>query len=193
MDLFIGIPLCVLLSPLFILVAFVIMADSPGPVFFVQERRGLRFQHFRVFKFRSLRHNVPDPHEHYEMLQSDRRITRVGAFLRKTSLDELPQLFNVVLGSMSLVGPRPLVEWESQASLARHAERFCAKPGITGLSQLSGRNSLGFDARLDKDVEYVRRWSFFLDLQLILRTPLHVVRTRDVYPEAQQGATTSHE
>lgn len=193
MDLLIGIPLCILLSPFFILIALVIKADSPGPVLFVQERRGLGFQQFRVFKFRSLRHNAPDPHEHYEMLQSDRRITRAGAFLRKTSLDELPQLFNVVLGSMSLVGPRPLVEWESQASLVRHAERFCVKPGITGLSQLSGRNALDFDSRLDKDVEYVHRWSLILDLQLLLRTPLHVVRTRGVYPGTKQGVTSSCE
>ena len=101
-----------------------IKLESSGPVFFRQRRFGQAMRPFMIFKFRSLRHNLPDPHERYEMMEHDPRITRVGAFLRSTSLDELPQLFNVIAGSMSLVGPRPLVEWESLEALRNHGERF---------------------------------------------------------------------
>jgi lipopolysaccharide/colanic/teichoic acid biosynthesis glycosyltransferase len=158
-DLGIALPLGLVLSPLFLLVALAIKLDSRGPVFFRQERRGLGFRKFTILKFRSLRHAAPDPHGRYEMNEHDPRITRVGEWIRRTSLDELPQLLNVIAGSMSLVGPRPLVEWESRDCIATHPERFLVKPGITGLSQIHVRNAVDLDARSDWDVEYVRRWS----------------------------------
>jgi lipopolysaccharide/colanic/teichoic acid biosynthesis glycosyltransferase len=136
LDLLVAVPLCILLIWVFALVAVLIKLDSRGPVFFSQQRFGQGMRPFRIFKFRSLRHNAPDPHKCYEMLEGDPRITRVGAFLRTISLDEIPQLLNVIWGSMSLVGPRPLVEWESLYSLRRHAERFALKPRITGLELL---------------------------------------------------------
>jgi undecaprenyl phosphate N,N'-diacetylbacillosamine 1-phosphate transferase len=186
MDLLISIPLCILLSPLFLLITILIKIDSPGPAFFVQARRGKGFKLIKIVKFRSLIHNAPDPHAKYEMLEQDPRITRVGNFLRKTSLDELPQLFNIIAGTMSLVGPRPLVEWESQASLPQYAARFDVKPGITGLSQLSGRNTIDFNARCEKDIEYVNRWNLVLDLKLLLKTPFYIMRLEGIYPQFKQ-------
>ena len=120
----------------------------PAPFDGVALLRGQEMREFTIIKFRSLSHAAPDPHERYEMLEGDRRITRVGALIRATSLDELPQLFNVVEGSMSLVGPRPLVEWESQDALITHPQRYRVKPGITGLSQIEVRNSVNFCERL---------------------------------------------
>jgi lipopolysaccharide/colanic/teichoic acid biosynthesis glycosyltransferase len=182
-DLSIAVPLSTLLLPVFAVIALAIRLESRGPVFFVQQRRGKDFKPVRVIKFRSLRPE-PDPHPRYEMLDRDPRITRVGAFIRRTSLDELPQLFNVVRGTMSIVGPRPLVEWESRDCLAGHAERFLVKPGITGLSQVDVRNSVDSLARLDKDVEYVRHWSLGLDLAIILKTPRTLLRGEGIYPQA---------
>ncbi|ARN79873.1 hypothetical protein DSM21852_30180 [Methylocystis bryophila] len=184
MDLTIGLALCVIALPIVALIAAAIKLDSPGPVFFRQARIGLHFEPFIMVKFRSLHHNMPDPHTHYEMQEDDPRITRVGALLRNSSLDELPQLCNVIAGSMSLVGPRPLVEWESRETLRRHAARFEVKPGITGLSQITVRNSVDLDARSDVDVEYVRRWSPLLDLEVLLRTPAYVFSRKAIYPDA---------
>ena len=184
MDLAIGLPLCVIASPLLVLIAVAIKLDSAGPVFFRQDRIGRRFTPFKIVKFRTLRHNMPDPYSRYEMQEGDPRITRVGTLLRNTSLDELPQLYNVIKGSMSLVGPRPLVEWESRETLRKHAARFAVKPGITGLSQITVRNSVDLDSRSDVDVEYVRRWGPLLDLQLLLRTPAYVLTRKAIYPDA---------
>ena len=183
MDLGIAVPLCALLLPVFVVTALAIKLESRGPVFFVQTRRGRGFRPIRVIKFRSLRPER-DPHPCYAMRADDPRITRVGAILRRTSVDELPQLFNVLGGTMSIVGPRPLVEWESRACLAVHAERFLVKPGITGLSRVEVRKTVGFHARLDRDVEYVRHWSLGLDLAIIWKTPWAVLRGDGIYPEA---------
>jgi lipopolysaccharide/colanic/teichoic acid biosynthesis glycosyltransferase len=187
LDLAIGVPVCVALLPVLGAVALAIKLDSEGPVLFRQARRGQHFRAFTVNKFRSLAHGKPDPHARYEMLERDPRITRVGAFIRRTSLDELPQIFNVIGGSMSLVGPRPLVEWESREALATHPERFHAKPGITGLSQVEVRNAADFVTRLDKDREYVHRFTPWLDLVILARTPLALLRGAGIYPESKAG------
>ena len=184
MDLAIGLSLVGAALPFLLLIALALKLDSPGPVFFRQTRIGRHFRPFEMVKFRTLRHNMPDPHSRYEMSENDPRITRVGAFLRNTSLDELPQLYNVITGSMSLVGPRPLVEWESRETLRKHAARFEVKPGITGLSQITVRNSVDLDSRSEVDVEYVRRWSPLLDLEVLLRTPAYVLTRSAIYPEA---------
>jgi lipopolysaccharide/colanic/teichoic acid biosynthesis glycosyltransferase len=182
LDLTLGLPLFFVCLPLFLLLALAIKLDSPGPVLFRQARRGRDFKSFTIFKFRSLRHAAADPHERYEMQETDPRITRVGAFLRRTSLDELPQILNVLAGTMSLVGPRPLVEWESQEAVRTHPERFRVKPGITGLSQVEVRNAAPFAVRLDHDVLYVQRKSLLLDLAILARTPLSAVRGEAIYP-----------
>jgi undecaprenyl-phosphate glucose phosphotransferase len=186
LDLVVAVPVCVLLAPVFLVTALAVKLDSRGPVFFAQKRWGRGRVPFTMLKFRSLRHRARDPHERYEMQEADDRITRVGAFIRRTSLDELPQLFNVLGGAMSLVGPRPLVDWESRESAETHADRFRVKPGITGWSQITVRNAADFVGRLDKDVEYVRRWSPMLDVAILLRTPWVVLSGKGIYPEATE-------
>jgi lipopolysaccharide/colanic/teichoic acid biosynthesis glycosyltransferase len=181
-DLVVSSLLLIVLAPLLLIVAIAIRLDSPGPALFAQKRRGKDFKQFTMLKFRSLRHNAPDPHDKYEMLRKDPRITSVGNVIRKTSLDELPQLFNVIAGTMSLVGPRPLVEWESQLTMPRFAARYDVKPGITGLSQINGRNAISFDERCELDVHYVRNRSTAGDLWLILRTPFVLLTSHEVYP-----------
>jgi len=185
-DLAIAVPVCLVFLPLLGALAVAIRLDSSGPVLFRQKRRGLGFETFTILKFRSLSHGARDPHARYEMLEDDPRITRVGSWLRRTSLDEAPQIFNVIEGSMSLVGPRPLVEWESRDALAKFAERFQVKPGLTGWSQVTVRNSVGFDARCEKDVEYVRRRSLWLDLWILLMTPASLLRRGGIYPGAPE-------
>jgi lipopolysaccharide/colanic/teichoic acid biosynthesis glycosyltransferase len=186
LDLSVALPACLILWPLFVLIAIAIKIDSPGPALFAQKRWGRNRVPFTMLKFRSLRHGEADPHERYEMLEQDSRITRVGTLIRRTSIDELPQLLNVVAGSMSLVGPRPLVDWESLEAEKTHAERYLVKPGITGWSQVTVRNAVDFHARLDKDVEYVRRQSLALDLWILLLTPWTVLRSGGIYPEAAE-------
>ena len=169
------------LSPLFLLIAVLIRVSSPGPVFFSQVRYGLNKRRFAMFKFRSM---VADAEarqaglEHLNetggpvfKIKDDPRITRIGRFLRRTSLDELPQLWNVLLGEMSLVGPRPLpmrdVTNFSELSLVR---RFSVKPGMTGLWQVSGRSNTSFDGWIKLDLYYIDHWSLLMDARILLRT-----------------------
>ena len=177
----------VLLSPLFLLVAAAIKLTSRGPVLFVQERYGFRRRIFNMCKFRSMVKNAPALMAQLEeqneaagpifKMSRDPRITPLGRFLRASSLDELPQLFNVLLGHMSLVGPRPMsvrdVSLFSEATLMR---RFTVKPGITGLWQVSGRSTLGFDQWITLDFRYIDGWSLALDFLILARTVKAVVK-----------------
>ena len=181
-----------ILWPLFAIIALAIRLSSPGPVFFVQQRFGLNKRRFGMIKFRSM---VVDAEarqaalEHMNevggptfKMKRDPRVTRVGAFLRSSSLDELPQLINVLKGEMSLVGPRPLptrdVQRFSEPWLMR---RFSVKPGITGLWQVSGRSNTDFDNAIKLDLRYIDRWSLLMDLRILLRTVSAVVRRSGAY------------
>lgn len=167
------------LSPVFLMTAAVIKLTSPGPVFFWQERLGLHQRPFRMLKFRTM---IPTAHlqegalQHaregvFFKVQNDPRITPVGKVLRKYSIDELPQLINVLKGDMSLVGPRPLFHFELQRfERWKPLRRFSMKPGLTGIWQVSGRSKTSDGDRMRYDVEYVERWSLLLDLQLLLKT-----------------------
>jgi len=181
-----------LLSPAFLVIAAWIKADSPGPVFFRQERIGSGGRRFRVWKFRTMRFGASDA-AHRELihqlirgeeddaqpgpegeriykLTNDDRVTRVGRFLRRTSLDELPQLFNVLRGEMSLVGPRPPLAYELDIYDRWQFDRLEVRPGMTGLWQVSGRSRLSYRRMCELDVEYVRNWSLWLDLKILLKT-----------------------
>ncbi|WP_245675593.1 sugar transferase [Micromonospora halophytica] len=167
MDVTVAGVLLVLLSPLMAVIALAIVLTSGRPVLFRQLRPGLHGEPFLLCKFRTMR--PPAPGE--QLWTTDEiRSTRVGRFLRRTSLDELPELFQVVTGRMSLVGPRPLVMDYLPRYSARHARRHEVRPGITGLAQVSGRRSLTLGQRLDLDVEYVENWSLPLDLAILVRT-----------------------
>ena len=180
-------------APLIALVAAAIKLDSAGPVFFRQERVGTGGRRFRVWKFRTMRNGAPDD-AHRELIRkmfngqdaeaghgngngkpvyklvNDARVTRVGRWLRRTSLDELPQLVNVLCGDMSLVGPRPPLPYETDAYDHWQFDRLKVLPGITGLWQVSGRNLLTYRQMCELDLEYVRRWSLWLDLKILVKT-----------------------
>jgi lipopolysaccharide/colanic/teichoic acid biosynthesis glycosyltransferase len=182
--------LLLLLSPLLVSIAAAVRLDSRGPVLFRQARLGRRLEEFTVLKFRTMKFGAPpDMHREYvaklaagqvdeeslKKLTADPRVTRVGRFLRRFSLDELPQLVNVLRGEMSLVGPRPALEYELEHYEDRHFERFAVRPGMTGLWQVSGRNRLGFAQMLDLDVEYARTSSFLTDVRILVKTPIAAV------------------
>jgi lipopolysaccharide/colanic/teichoic acid biosynthesis glycosyltransferase len=180
------------LAPLLILIALAVKIDSRGPVLFKQRRVGLGMREFPVLKFRTMMHNAPQElHRRYiaqlvsddgtdsdslKKLTDDPRITKVGRFLRRTSLDELPQLFNVIVGQMSLVGPRPAIAYELEHYEDRHFARFEVRPGLTGLWQVSGRNELNFTDMLDLDARYAGEAGPATDLQILARTPIVLVR-----------------
>lgn len=178
-----------LLSPLLALLALAVLLDSGRPVLFRQTRLGRRLEEFTVLKFRTMKADATsDAHREYiarlaagnaeeelKKLTADPRVTRVGSVLRRLSLDELPQLFNVLRGEMSLVGPRPALEYELEHYEDRHFERFSVRPGMTGLWQVSGRNRLGFNEMLDLDVEYARTTGPLLDLKILAKTPVAAV------------------
>ncbi len=162
--------------PIAIVCAALVRLDSPGPVLFRQIRIGRSGIPFEVMKFRSMvNHPQGNP-----VIPDQRRITRVGSALRRLSLDELPQLLNVLRGEMSLVGPRPTLEYQVERYDARQRERLAIRPGLTGLAQLNGRNSISWAARIEWDIEYVRRQSIWLDLKLLVSTPLTVLSGRGI-------------
>ena len=185
----IDIAICVLISPLVLIVlaacAIAIRLDSPGAVLFTQQRTGRNGVRFPMFKFRTMVHNAEELKpslQHLNILPppdfkipNDPRITRVGGFLRKTSLDELPQILNVLRGEMSLVGPRPTSFHASTYSLW-HSQRLEAIPGITGLWQVGGRNQMTFDERNRLDASYIRNMSIRQDLKIMLLTIGSIVR-----------------
>jgi exopolysaccharide biosynthesis polyprenyl glycosylphosphotransferase len=183
--------LIVLLSPALLLIALAIRLDSRGPVLFRQQRVGQAGRPFMFLKFRSMRVGA---HEKWEELRkrsdrsgiipkikNDPRVTRVGRLIRRWSLDELPQLFNVFVGTMSLVGPRPHLPEEVAEYQKHHRKVLALKPGITGLAQVSGRADLDFDEEVKVDAFYIEHWSLGLDLVILLRTPFAVIRTRGAY------------
>ncbi len=183
----------VLLSPLFALIAIAIKLDSPGSVLFRQERVGYAGKVFRVFKFRTMRTTAEEEKAELAHLNAsgdqrlfkipnDPRITKLGRFLRKYSLDELPQLLNVLKGEMSLVGPRPFFESDLKTYLDHHFARLGAKPGITGLWQVKGRSTVtDFEEVVRLDREYIEHWSVRLDVEILLQTIPVVLRGRGAY------------
>jgi len=189
--------LLLLLSPLLLVVALAVRLTSPGKALFRQTRVGLYGRPFVLYKFRTMYAGCPDDiHRAYVRkllleddppaagrggvykLEADPRITPLGRFLRRTSIDELPQLVNVVRGDMSLVGPRPALAWEAELLGPQERQRFLVRPGVTGLWQVSGRNHLTMRQGLVLDLEYVRRQSFGLDLLIILKTVPTVLSTQ---------------
>jgi exopolysaccharide biosynthesis polyprenyl glycosylphosphotransferase len=188
-DLVGGTMLLLLCAPLFAIVAIAIKMDSAGPVFFVQDRVGLNKRRFRMLKFRTMRADAEARMGEVEHLnekngpifkiRNDPRITRVGRWLRKTSVDELPQLVNVLLGDMSIVGPRPLSLRDAlRMEVAWQKRRFSVKPGLTCLWQVSGRSNLSFEQWMQLDLEYIDHWSLGLDASILIRTIPAIVSTR---------------
>jgi lipopolysaccharide/colanic/teichoic acid biosynthesis glycosyltransferase len=181
LDLVGAIILLLLFAPIFFVVAVAIKLDSPGPVFFRQERIGCRGRGFRIFKFRTM---TADADRLTRGLPGDSAsplITSVGRHLRNYRIDELPQLLNVVRGEMSLVGPRPLVPLYAHTWTQEERKRLNMRPGMTGWQQINGAGTLNWEQRAALDVWYVKHWSFWLDCLILLRTPWVVVRGNTVY------------
>jgi lipopolysaccharide/colanic/teichoic acid biosynthesis glycosyltransferase len=180
------------LIPLLLVISVAILLDTRGPLLFRQRRYGRDMKPLTILKFRTMVDGASvESHRDYiaslangqaasngglKKLVDDPRVTRVGRVLRRFSLDELPQFVNVLGGSMSLIGPRPAIDYELEHYQPRHYERFGVLPGLTGLWQVSGRNQIGFNEMLDLDVEYARNCSFTTDLRVFVRTPLAMVR-----------------
>jgi len=189
-----------LFSPAFILIPLIIKLTSRGPVFFKQKRVGYNGQTFKMLKFRSM-HTNNDSSIHKKFMQDfiknqgtvnsntkifkivgDPRVTWIGRIIRKTSLDELPQFFNVLFGDMSLVGPRPAIPYETEEYDAWHKRRFLGvKPGITGFWQVYGRSTAAFDAMVRMDIHYVRNWTPIMDLKLMCKTPFILFTAKGAY------------
>lgn len=183
----------VILSPLFLVIAIAIKIDSPGPVFFKQGRRTRNGEIFYMYKFRSMVVNAEHMGAGLFNYENDPRVTRVGRFLRNTSLDELPQLLNVVRGEMALVGPRPCVSYELgdyETLNARYKKRFQVLPGITGLAQVTGRNELPWDEKVNYDNLYIDelpRRGILLDIEILFRTVAKVFSKSSIYEERPEG------
>jgi exopolysaccharide biosynthesis polyprenyl glycosylphosphotransferase len=196
-DLFIAVLALALLLPVWLVIALLIKLDSHGPVFYVQERVGMDGRVFSLFKFRTMHVGTDDElHRDYQRkfiagraeanvgdaqkptykLRDDPRITRVGQILRRLSLDEVPQLLNVLRGEMSVVGPRPPIPYEVEAYQLWHRKRLDMKPGVTGLWQVSGRNRLPFEEMVKLDLFYIENWSLLQDLKIVLRTVVVILR-----------------
>ena len=196
-DVVLASAMIVAISPLFVWITWRVRRDSPGPVLFRQRRLGARMQEFTLLKFRTMTVDteagphrqyiqqimdptaLPEVSNLYKLDRSD-RVTKVGAWLRRTSLDELPQLFNVLRGEMSLVGPRPCIPYETEHFEPHHFDRFLVPAGMTGLWQVSARANSTFREALELDAAYARNRSFGLDIWLLARTPLVVLRGRKV-------------
>lgn len=193
-DFVMALALLILLAPLLALIALAIKLDSPGPVFFIQRRVGYQGRTFNFYKFRSMTNGQDHSQDHrkfaeayikgqgaahesdeqgraiYKPASNGRTVTRVGRWLRRTSLDELPQLVNILKGDMSLVGPRPAMDYEVAFFSDRHRLRLAAMPGLTGWAQINGRSSISFDQIVNYDIEYIATCSLRRDLQILLET-----------------------
>jgi lipopolysaccharide/colanic/teichoic acid biosynthesis glycosyltransferase len=187
LDILIALPVLILLLPVMLVVAIIILFDSGSPVLFRQQRPGYKEKPFILNKFRTMT-NTYDPEG--KLLSDGQRLTSVGKVLRKLSIDELPQLFNVLIGHMSLVGPRPLLMEYLPLYNAEQKRRHDAKPGITGWAQVNGRNAVDWDTRFKLDVWYVDNWSLPLDLKILLMTFIKVLKREGI--SAQGNATVEY-
>lgn len=188
-DIFFSIFLIIILSPFLLLIAAAIKLTSQGPVIFKQNRLGKDGEEFKIYKFRTMVENAEDMGNGVYTLRDDPRVTTIGKILRKTSLDELPQLFNILKNEMSFVGPRPTLTYhpyEYQNYSSEQKKRFDVKPGVTGLAQLSGRKELPWEERIEYDIEYVENYSFFYDIKLILKTIPKVLKMEANYNTKDQ-------
>ena len=187
-DLFLSITGLVVLSPVLVLLAIAIKLDSSGPVLFKQKRVGIHKTHFNIYKFRTMRTDTPKDTPTHLLANPDKYITKAGRLLRKASLDELPQIINILLGQMAIIGPRPAL-W-NQYDLIEERDKYGAndiRPGLTGWAQINGRDELPIEVKAKYDGEYVRRMSFLFDMKCLVGTILVVIKR---YGVVEGGAST---
>jgi sugar transferase EpsL len=186
-DLAATVPSVIILTPIFILIGFFVRMKIGSPVLFRQERPGLYGKPFTIYKFRTM---TDERDGNGNLLPDGERLTRLGRFLRKTSIDELPEFFNVIKGEMSIVGPRPLLMQYLDRYTPEQARRHEVKPGITGWAQVNGRNAISWEDKFKLDVWYVDNWSLWLDVKIIFMTILKILRREDIN---QPGQATAEE
>ncbi|MFN4219702.1 MAG: sugar transferase [bacterium] len=179
MDRVLAFILLILLLPLFIVIALLIYIDDGLPVFFIQERAGLNGKPFKMYKFRTFK--VIQEDKSINTYKGDPRITRVGRFLRESSLDELPQLLNILLGHMSFVGPRPMLVQQYEVLDSFQKQRALVKPGVTGLAQINGRNLIPWEKRIEYDLKYIKNFSILLDFYILFKTFFVVLKREGVW------------
>jgi len=180
-DIVLSLIAVIVLAPLFIIITIAIKLDSKGPVFFTQKRVGIHKRYFNILKFRTMRIDTPKETPTHLLENPEQWITRVGKFLRKTSLDELPQLFNILKGEMSIIGPRPAL-W-NQYDLIEERDKYGANDvpvGLTGWAQVNGRDELSIEEKARLDGEYAKKISFMMDLKCFFRTIVSVIRSEGV-------------
>ena len=186
-DIIVGLLGILILSPIMLIVAILVRVDSPGAVFFGHERIGKNNKRIKVYKFRSMYKNSQEIFDNFTeeqkreyyinfKLDNDPRITKIGSFLRKTSLDELPQLINIIKGDMSIVGPRPIVEKEIEKYGAYFDKFVSVTPGLTGYWQANGRSDTTYDERVQMDMYYIDNRSFIMDIKIIFKTFISVIK-----------------
>lgn len=191
MDIVLSLIALILLSPVFLVVAILIYVEDKGNAFFCQERNGRDNVVFKMYKFRSMIKNAPAMRAELEKfneldgpafkMKDDPRITKIGAFIRKTSIDELPQLVNVLKGEMSLVGPRPLPTYETAECNEYQLQRLLVKPGLTCYWQIFGRNDISFDEWIEMDLQYIREASIWTDIKILFMTVGAVLTGKGAY------------
>lgn len=181
LDFLISLIAIVIISPLLLILAIIIKVSSPGPVLFKQERMGKDNKRFKIYKFRSMRTDTPKDVPTHMLENPDQYITRIGKFMRKTSLDELPQLFNILKGEMAMIGPRPSLPNQYDLNALRDKNGASSiKPGLTGLAQISGRDELEIEVKANLDGEYVKRMSFLFDCKCFIGTITSVLKHEGV-------------
>ena len=175
--------ICLTVIPVLIIIPIMIKLTSKGPVIFKQTRIGKNGKAFVMYKFRTMITERYD--ENGVEIMSENRITKIGKILRKTSLDELPQLFNVLNGSMSIIGPRPMLDYQAPRCIGEEKRRFEMRPGLTGLAQVKGRNNIQWEERIQYDIEYVKTFTFWLDIVILVKTVFLVFKKQgtEVKPE----------
>lgn len=172
----------IILSPIFLIVAVAIKIDSRGPVLFKQDRIGKDGKVFKIYKFRSMIVGAENTGSKNYSFKGDPRVTKVGKFIRATSIDELPQLINIIKGEMSIIGPRPVLTYfpcTYDEYTKEQLKRFEARPGVTGLAQINGRKGIPWDKRISYDIEYIENISFLLDLKIFFKTVYNVIFMKD--------------
>lgn len=182
----------IIISPILIIIALLIKLTSKGPVFFKQERLGKDGKTFKILKFRTMVVNAEKIGDGLSVKsENDNRITKIGKILRATSLDELPQLFNVILGQMSLVGPRPPVTYFPYDGYDNYPEwakkRFTMKPGVTGLTQVTVRNSVSWDERIEVDNKYIESFNVWFDIKILFRTLGRIFKSQNIYLDSSSA------
>lgn len=188
MDFFLALLALIILSPFLLITALAIKIETTGPVFFLQERLGKDGETFMIYKFRTMIDGAINKGNGLHTDEDDSRITRIGKILRKTSIDELPQLLNILKGDMSIIGPRPPVPYyprKYDEYLDHQQQRFSVKPGITGYAQVMLRNSAPWDERIELDIKYINKMGFSFDLYIFMKTIWVVIAQVNIYDQTK--------